>query len=144
MISAVEVSGTVYEMDRYSGRIPVLKRNGDLDLMPWGVFSHYEPEDLPRGPDVALGKVRDGSLQHRRPRPVKIPAQRYRLSERGKDDQWFPVPVGKCLQGVMLDHDDMRGRSVIVYLVSVTAHPMANIGFYRVPRLISRRLSPTD
>lgn len=138
MITAVEYADVIHTNDRYSGKIPVLLKSGDIELVRWGVYSHYQPEDLPRGPDVGLGRVRTGEWKHRNQRAVQIPAVRYRLSKPGQPDEWFEVPVGKIIQGVAMDLLDSGQTKPVVFVVTVTADPHANLNFHRVPRLVRK------
>lgn len=139
MITAVEYAGIIHDNDRYNGKIPVLLKDGSVELVRWGVYSHYEPDDLPRGSEVALGDIWAGKWKDRHRRPVQIPAARYRLSRLGYEEEWFNVPVGKVIQGVAMDYTDCGRRRPLVYVVTVTADPHAHLNFFRIPRLMRKR-----
>lgn len=103
--------------------LPVLRRGGGVDLVPWGSCADGllgSPDSpgyflrLKQGYWVDLSTVQAGEWWQYRPKPVRISAIAFGFYD-GEFDRWVELKPGEFIQGALLELYSRR----VVYVVTV-------------------------
>lgn len=157
MCNAVAWPGHQIRFADPDARLPVLTRDNQLIMLPWGVHYDQSSHPYPKGACARLESVREGRWRWLNPRPVRIPVTSF--SERSRQDRcnyWFSVPEGMALQGLFVPpgHLDPEGRVFVVTVALDVAmgyslqplYPLPEGGMPvvhdRWPRLVELALQP--
>lgn len=106
-----------------SSKIPVLYRNGNVQLYEWGDDGRNTIRQPQLGPlkmwpqtcCVPLETVKAGEWDYLKPKPCKVMATAFALKDLQGITRWFDVPRGMCIQGLYAS----VWYEVKIYLVSV-------------------------
>lgn len=113
----------------FKARLPVLKRNGESILVHWGRHKH-DPSQLAISHCISLREIYDGKWDAFFPKPVKLPIKSFLVQDIHNDLQWFHLPSGKWIQGLLARFD----RDSRVYIVTL---PPSESGLYPLwPRIL--------
>lgn len=109
--------------------VPVLLRNGQINLFPWGKH-RYVAGDLPLGGWLHLDEIYQGKWDKFFPKPVKLPIKAFLVRDLEDQARWFHLPHGKWIQGLMASAKNQR----IVYIVTLA--PNEESVYQRWPRIL--------
>jgi hypothetical protein len=110
--------------------LPVLMKNGEVQLMPWG-RRQSQAGNLPLGGWARLESIKKGVWQKYFAQPVKIPLLKFAEKDIEGKTHWFPLASGQFIQGLRACYDD----EVRLYIVTVT--PEDNNAIHdRWPRIL--------
>lgn len=109
--------------------LPVLKKDGDIELVPWGRRKEQEGR-LPQGGWARLESIDQGVWKKWSPTPVKIIVDRFMEKDLDRISHWFDMKPGEWIQGLVAHRDDERR----VYVVTVESEPDAI--HHRWPRIL--------
>jgi hypothetical protein len=112
-------------------RLPVRRRDGGIDLLPWGRRKHQAGR-LPLGGWARLESIYAGRWDRWFPIPVKICASQFMEKDIEGNSHWFDITPGKWIQGLVARHDHERR----VYVVTITPE-LESAVHERWPRIMS-------
>ena len=115
--------------DNFNAKLPILLRNGQAILLPWGRRKDT-PSNLPLGGLVQLDDIYMGKLDVYFPRPVKLPIKAFLVRNIEDQAKWFHLPNDKWIQG-LIAQNTMERR---VYIVTLT--PNEDSIFPTWPRIL--------
>lgn len=78
--------------------VPILMRNGNLQIAPWGNPSKIH-SFFPPGSTVHINDLRLNKLRHHQPRTVAIICDAYMLLDENNNENWFELD-GKSKHGL--------------------------------------------
>ncbi|MGD8547775.1 MAG: hypothetical protein PVJ10_07385 [Thiohalophilus sp.] len=111
--------------------LPVKKRNGGIELLPWGRRKEQRG-NLPLGGWARLDAIYAGRWDRWFPIPIKIPVKSFMEKDIEGNSHWFDLTKGQWIQGLIArDKNEQR-----VYVVTVTPE-MADAVHERWPRILS-------
>lgn len=111
--------------------LPVVKRDGDIILLPWG-RRQSQPGGLPLGGWARIESIEKGIWDKYQPKPVKIPAKQFMEKDHQEVSHWFQVTAGHYIQGLVA----RDGGEYRVYIVTITPDRLNTI-HDRWPRIIT-------
>jgi hypothetical protein len=89
-------------------KIPLVSQTNPVHFLSWGRRLE-EPGNLPLGGCVSLEKKDKGIYDQFFPKPVKIQAHKFMEQTIEGQCQWFDIPRGQYLQGLLLrDKQEQR------------------------------------
>ncbi len=112
-------------------RLPVRKKTGGLELLPWGRRKEQAGR-LPLGGWARLESVYAGRWDKWFPRPVKIQVSQFMEKDIEGVSHWFDITQGKWIQGLVA----YRERERRLYVVTIVPE-RADAVHERWPRIIS-------
>ena len=112
-------------------RLPVLTRNWQVRLLPWG-RRQQETSSLPLGGWARLQTIQSGRWDAWLPRPVKLPVDAFMETDMTGRGHWFPVTRGQYIQGLVAKQSGEQR----VYVVTLDVGP-EDVYFERWPRIVS-------
>jgi hypothetical protein len=112
-------------------KLPILKRNGSIVLLPWG-RRQTQAGNLPLGGWARLESIHAGKWDKYFPKSVKIPAQRFMEKDYQETSHWFEITRGQYIQGLLARYGD----EYRVYVVTIVPERDSAI-HDRWPRLIA-------
>lgn len=131
MCSGIEYQDQLHLWQDASVRLPVLRRDGTVQWLPWG-GRHGLETVFHQGPCARLESVLAGKWRRFSPRPVKILLSRYMERDARGRPYWVKVEDGQFLQGVLASH----GGEQRVYVVTVASPPAYQHVQPRWPRVL--------
>ena len=81
-------------------RLPVLGRDGDIIMVPWGRRDN-QPGSSPQGGWARLESIREGRWERYHPQPVKIAVDTFMEKDSSGISHWFEVLPGHYIQGLI-------------------------------------------
>jgi hypothetical protein len=111
--------------------LPVKKRHGGVELLPWGRRRHQAGR-LPLGGWARLDAIYAGRWDKWLPTPVKIPASQFMEQDIEGNNRWFDVTAGKWIQGLVAHWEHERR----LYVVTITPE-LEDAMYERWPRILS-------
>ena len=112
-------------------KLPVMKRDGSLVLLPWG-RRQEQKGTLPLGGWARLESVHVGRWDKWFPVPVKLPIKSFMEKDIIGNSHWFDLTRGKYIQGLVA----RNGQEQRIYVVTVDPE-MSDAVHERWPRIIS-------
>jgi hypothetical protein len=112
-----------------NAQLPILLRNGQTLLLPWGRRQH-NPGSLPLGGLVQLDEIYLGKWDIFFPIPIKLPIKAFLVRNVEDQAKWFHLPSDKWIQG-LIAREKAEKR---VYMVTLT--PTEDSIFPRWPRIL--------
>ncbi len=112
--------------------LPVLKRDGDIELLPWG-RRQQQAGFLPMGGWARLESIHQGKWDKYFPTPVKIPLLKFMEKDLEGTSHWFDVMSGQYVQG-LIAHNQTEQR---LYVVTIAPDKEDAI-FHRWPRVVAK------
>ncbi|BEV72941.1 hypothetical protein THUN1379_24230 [Paludibacterium sp. THUN1379] len=141
MCAAIE-----YDQQRYyykdSPRLPVLRRDGSLLWVQWGLPHGADIRGVPAGACARRESLLAGKWTRLKPRPVKIPCSAFMERDNKRAEHWFAIDGQLAIQGALILLDNpIQTRSngdqhAIVYVVTEPALGGVAAIHERQPRLI--------
>ena len=114
-------------------KLPILMRDGNISLMPWGRRKEQEG-NLPLGGWARLDSINSGKWEYVHPKPVKITVDGFMEKDHNKDSHWFNLEEGQFIQGLVAHYNDEQR----IYVVTVEPDPLTKQMIHdRWPRIIS-------
>ena len=95
-------------------KLPILMRDGNISLMPWGRRKEQEG-NLPLGGWARLDSINSGKWKYVRPTPVKIIVDAFMEKDHNKDSHWFTLEEGQFIQGLVAHYNNEQR----IYVVTV-------------------------
>jgi len=94
--------------------LPILKKDGDVILMPWG-RRQSQTGSLPMGGWARLDSIYGGRWDKYFPKPVKIPALSFMEKDFEGQPHWYDLNKGQYIQGLLAkDNNELR-----IYVVTI-------------------------
>jgi hypothetical protein len=112
-------------------RLPVKRRNGGIDLLPWG-RREKQAGNLPLGGWARLESIYEGRWDRWRPTPVKLGVSQFMERDIEGNSRWFDITTGKWIQGLVAHW----GRERRIYVVTITPETEEAV-HQRWPRILS-------
>jgi len=100
-------------------KLPILMRDGNISLMPWGRRKEQEG-NLPLGGWARLDSIEAGKWEYVHPRPVKIIVDAFMEKDHNKDSHWFTLEEGQFIQGLVAHYNNEQR----IYVVTVEPDPL--------------------
>lgn len=114
--------------------LPVLRRDGGRELLPWG-RRNEQPGALPPGGWARLDSIKQGRWDRYHPRPVRLEVGEFMEKDHAGHSRWYPLEPGEWLQGLVATQDDEQR----VYVVTLVPTEAAQRAIHdRWPRIVSR------
>lgn len=130
-----EYQGEVYKsfFPNPYANLPVRRRDGELELMPWGRREKQEGS-LPLGGWARIDSIYAGKWDKYFPVPVKIPVLRYMEKDFANRSRWYDLIPSQGLQGLIARSSNSAEKRLYV----VTIDPDIAMRDYhdRLPRII--------
>lgn len=131
MCGAIQLQDKQVFFPHPDARLPVRKRDGNLEWVRWGK-RREEICSFPEGGWARLSSIRDGRWAHFNPRPVQIVVDRFMEKDTAGQRYWFDLDEGEFIQGLLITiNDESR-----VYVVTQEADPEAARIHPRWPRIL--------
>ena len=112
-------------------RLPVRKRNGGIELLPWGRRKN-EPSHLPNGGWARLESIHAGRWDRWQPKPVRLQLINFMEKDIHGVSHWFNLTRGQWIQGLVArEKQELR-----VYVVTITPE-MPDAIHERWPRIMT-------
>ena len=112
-------------------KLPVLMRDGNISLLPWGRRKDQEG-NLPLGGWARLDSINASKWEYVRPTPVKIKVDAFMEKDHNKESCWFDMREGTYLQGLYAQLNDENR----IYVVTVEPDEITKQIHDRWPRII--------
>jgi hypothetical protein len=112
-------------------RLPVKKRGGGVELLPWG----RRPDQagrLPLGGWARLDAIYEGRWDRWSPRPVKLMVSQFMEKDIEGHNHWYDLTPGKWVQGLVAHWENERR----VYVVTIIPE-LADAVHERWPRILT-------
>jgi hypothetical protein len=110
--------------------LPVKKRDGTIDLLPWG-RRKSQTGKLPLGGWARLDSIHGGRWDRWFPQPVKLPVRSFMEKDHEGRSHWYDLTAGQYLQGLIA----REGHEQRVYVVTVEPE-MEDAVHERWPRVV--------
>ncbi|OGT28955.1 MAG: hypothetical protein A2W28_12850 [Gammaproteobacteria bacterium RBG_16_51_14] len=110
--------------------LPVRKRSGECELLPWG-RRRVQPGELPMGGWARLDAIYAGRWDYWRPVPVKLGVKSFMERDIENNNHWYDLVNGQWIQGLVA-RDGYERR---IYVVTVAPEMMDAI-HDRWPRIL--------
>ncbi|MBN46283.1 MULTISPECIES: hypothetical protein [unclassified Methylophaga] len=123
--------------------VPILMRNGNLQIMPWGnpseIHSFYPP-----GATIHIDELRMNKFRHHHPRSVSISCNAYMLIDEKNQHRWFELD-GKSQQGLKAVTATVIDKDRI-YILMRTSELLDQEGFkeWPVPTFLGGYVHPKN
>ena len=95
--------------------LPVLRKSGDIQLLPWG-RRQSQTGNLPLGGWARLESIQKGVWDKYFAKPVKLLITRFAEKDIEGKSQWFALEKGQFIQGLLAQYDD----ECRVYIVTIS------------------------
>ncbi len=102
-------------------RLPVLTRNGEQILVPWGRREN-QPGHAPQGGWARLESIKSGIWQRFKPRPVKIIVAAFMEKDSTGDSHWFELDRQQFIQGLITTDGSFKRLYVVTEDNPVSCH----------------------
>ena len=112
-------------------RLPVKRRNGGIELLPWG-RRKKQAGNLPLGGWARLESIYEGRWDRWHPTPVKLGVSQFMEKDIEGSSRWFDITPGKWIQGLVAHWDKERR----IYVVTITPETEDAV-HQRWPRVLS-------
>ena len=112
-------------------RLPVKKRNGDIELLAWG-RRREQAGSLPAGGWARLDSIYAGRWDRWFPVPVKVPVKSFMEKDLEGHSHWYDLTKGQWIQGLVARYEHERR----IYVVTVEPE-LAEAVHDRWPRIMS-------
>lgn len=113
-------------------KLPVLKKGGEVELLPWGRRCEQEGH-LPMGGWARLESIKQNRWDKYFPRPVKVVVDSFMEKDIEGQSHWFPLMNGQYIQGLVAQYQQER-RLYVVTVVPEHSHAVHE----RWPRIINK------
>lgn len=143
MCSGIEYRGRrLYFKD--SPDIPVLRRDGGIEWVQWGLPYGAAVPGVPEGACARLESIRAGKWRRLGVRPVRILCDAFMERDATRAEHWFPVNDRLAIQGALIVLENKiqttvlgRERRIVYVVTEPAADAVAEI-HDRQPRLVIR------
>ncbi len=135
MCGAIQLQDVKVFFPHPKARLPVRKRDGDLEWITWGK-RREEMCAFPEGGWARLSSIRDGRWARFQPRPVQIMVNRFMEKNPEGERVWFDLEDGQFIQGLLATIDGEQR----VYVVTQEAPPETAEIHPRWPRILGQTL----
>ncbi|MBV8046838.1 MAG: hypothetical protein JO171_06785 [Paludibacterium sp.] len=141
MCAGIEFEGQFFYF-KDTVQLPVLRRDGSMAWLPWGVPFGVNVPGLWSGACARRESLLDGKWRRLDPVPVKIPCAAFMEREARKQAVWFPVDARLAIQGALVRLSPQQRAllpgqpEAVVYVVTEPAAGDVASIHDRMPRLI--------
>ncbi len=116
--------------------LPVLRRDGGHELLPWG-RREEQAGTLPPGGWARLDSIREGRWDRYDPMPVRLAIEEFMEKDHAGHSHWYPLEPGQWLQGLVA----MYGEEQRVYVVTLVPTEAAQRAIHdRWPRIVTNEV----
>ena len=113
--------------------LPVLRRDGAHELLPWGRREEQEGV-LPPGGWARLDSVKAGKWERYEPVPVRLDIEEFMEKDHAGTSHWYRLETGQWIQGLIAT----RGAELRVYVVTIVPTEATQRAVHdRWPRIIT-------
>lgn len=133
MCGAIQLQDTKVFFPHPSAKLPVRKRDGQIEWVTWGK-RRDEMCAFPEGGWARLSSIKDGRWTRLNPRPVQIAVERFMEKDAEGQRYWFDLEEGEFIQGLMAFIDG----EARVYVVTQEAEAQTAMIHPRWPRILQR------
>lgn len=133
MCGAIQLQDIKVFFPHPKAKLPIRKRDGDLEWVTWGKRREEECA-FPEGGWARLSSIRDGRWARFQPRPVQIMVHRFMEKNPEGERVWFDLEDGQFIQGLLAT---INGEQR-VYVVTQEAPPETHEIHPRWPRILGR------
>jgi len=112
-------------------KLPVVMKDGNVILLPWGRRKEQEGK-LPPGGWARLESINAGKWNCFHPRPVKIAVDAFMEKDHEKNSHWFDMEPDTFIQGLYATVDD----EARIYVVTIEPNPLKRQIHDRWPRIV--------
>lgn len=114
--------------------LPVLRRGGGYELLPWG-RREEQAGVLPPGGWARLDSITQGRWDRYDPAPVRLAVEEFMEKDYAGHAHWYRLGAGQWLQGLLATH----GGEQRVYVVTLApTEPEHRAVHDRWPRIVTR------
>lgn len=118
--------------------LPVLRRDGGYELLPWG-RRQEQPGELPPGGWARLDSIKQGRWERYDPKPVRLAVEEFMEKDRSGHAHWYRLAAGEWLQGLVAT----RGPEQRVYVVTLAPTDALQRAIHaRWPRVVTGDVRP--
>jgi hypothetical protein len=118
--------------------LPVLRRDGGVEWVPWGVPYGSDAAGLVPGACARHESILAGKWRHLNPRPVRILCSAFMERDSRRTEHWFPIDETQAIQGalIVIEHRHPVQHGAIVYVVTEPADTEMSVVHDRQPRRV--------
>lgn len=102
MCIAIQIDERIIRWSDESHRLPILRKDGDVEWVAWGMPFGQISHKAPAGSCASLDSVRSGKWKRYGARPVKIVADRFAVLDGAGAEHWTDLAAGLVLQGALI------------------------------------------
>ncbi len=114
--------------------LPVLKRNGEIEWVPWGKRKEEADDGFYQGGWARLDAIHAGKWAKLNAKPVMLPVQAFMEKDEVRQSHWITVPQGQVIQGLLA----VQANQTRVYVVTTETPTEYAWVHDRWPRLVNR------
>jgi putative SOS response-associated peptidase YedK len=113
--------------------IPVLKKDGDVEWVPWGKRKEEPLEGFVNGGWARLDSIKMGKWKRFNPQPVVLPVQAFMEKDHDRKSHWIDVTEAQAIQGLIANVNDQKR----LYVVTTETPEEYSWVHDRWPRIVS-------
>ncbi|QDQ25612.1 hypothetical protein FNU76_04170 [Chitinimonas arctica] len=114
MCEAIQYQGRQVWFRIEGAQLPVIRKDGAIAMLPWGLRQADRHVHLHNGANVLLQQLGEDEWKRLHPVPVRLAVERFCQVDKEGTQHWFDVAPGKLMRGVLVKwRDDAR-----VYLLT--------------------------
>lgn len=142
MCIAIQHAGQIIRWEDEAARLPVLRKDGRIELVTWGLPFGQMSHKAPAGGCASLDAIRSGKWKKYGARPAKIVADRFAVLDGAGAERWVDLAPGLAIQGALIVTDNKIQTATIgtqilrVYIVTEPPSALTPGGIEKMPRII--------
>ncbi len=142
MCIAIQHAGQIIRWEDEAARLPVLRKDGRIELITWGLPFGQMSHKAPAGGCASLDAIRSGMWKRYGVRPAKIAADRFAALDSAGEEHWTDLAAGLALQGALIAVDNKiqtatAGSQILrVYIVTEPPGALGSGKLEKMPRII--------
>lgn len=102
MCIRVRYRGEVLDFSAANAQLPILRRDGTVGWLPWGLRRRDNHLRFPDGSGVTTYQLPQLTQQQLHPRPLRLPIDAIEMQDSGKRAVWLNLPPRHLLRGVLV------------------------------------------
>jgi len=142
MCIAIQHAGQIIRWEDEAARLPVLRKDGRIEWVTWGLPFGQMSHKAPAGGCASLDAIRSGKWKKYGVRPAKIAADRFAVLDGAVAERWIDLAPGLAIQGALIATDNKiqtaaTGAQILrVYIVTEPPSIMGAGHPDKMPRII--------
>lgn len=142
MCIAIQLNGLAIRWDDESPHLPVLRKDGSVEWIAWGMPVGMVSHKAPAGGWASLESIRSGKWKRYGARPAKVAADRFAQLDGAGAEHWTDLAPGLALQGALIATDNRiqtatAGSQILrVYIVTEPSGALGSGKLEKMPRII--------